>query len=171
MNLYCTEPARYLRDVFGTGPVHIHSYLRMFQELDAHSVFHLLPSIEHPSEFIITLITMRATPLLLHYSIMIVPPFAVTSPAFIISGFLDYATPAYQSFEMCNKMPNAWHVCHLFGSHFLIGEYPDSIPSEIEDFVEGRIGKAVTRTGAATFSRVATPRLVPGQGDQKLKAQ
>lgn len=40
---------RYLHDVFGTGPTHMHCYLRMFQELDAHSVFHILPSLQHPS--------------------------------------------------------------------------------------------------------------------------
>ena len=42
--------------------------------------------------------------------------------ALVISGFLDLLTPAYQSFEMTGRMPNAWHVCHIFGTHFLLCE-------------------------------------------------
>ncbi len=38
---------RYVRDVFGGD--HFSRYLRLFQELDAHSVYHLLPNIEAPA--------------------------------------------------------------------------------------------------------------------------
>lgn len=38
---------RYLSDVFGGN--HFSNYLRLFQELDAHSVYHLLPSIQQPA--------------------------------------------------------------------------------------------------------------------------
>merc|ERR1712137_654874 len=38
----------YLGDIIST-PQHMYDYLCLFEELDAHSVYHLLPFIEHPT--------------------------------------------------------------------------------------------------------------------------
>lgn len=40
---------RYITDVFGRSPKHTMNYFRMFLELDAHSCYHLLPTIQTPS--------------------------------------------------------------------------------------------------------------------------
>ena len=91
---------QYMEDIFGTD---FGNYLRLFQELDAHSVYHLLRSIPHQT--------------------------------LIISGRLDILTPAYQSKEMCRKLPNARHVCIPGGTHFVLAEYPEAVADRIEAFV------------------------------------
>jgi pimeloyl-ACP methyl ester carboxylesterase len=92
---------QYMEDVFATD---FGNYLRLFQELDAHSVYHHLRSICHP--------------------------------ALIISGGLDYLTPAYQSREMLRKMPHSEHMHLALGTHFVLAEYPDKVVKRIARFLE-----------------------------------
>jgi len=92
---------QYMEDIFTTD---FGNYLRLFQELDAHSVYHHLRSIPHP--------------------------------ALIISGGLDYLTPAYQSKEMRRKMPNAEHLHLKLGTHFVLAEYPDIVVDRIARFLQ-----------------------------------
>jgi pimeloyl-ACP methyl ester carboxylesterase len=91
---------QYMEDIFATD---FGNYLRLFQELDAHSAYHLLRQIPHPT--------------------------------LIITGLLDYLTPAYQSREMKRKMPNAEYLCIPGGTHFVLVEYPDRVVSRIERFL------------------------------------
>lgn len=91
---------QYMQDIFATD---FGNYLRLFQELDAHSVYHLLRHIPHPT--------------------------------LIISGKLDYLTPAYQSREMQRKMPNARHKSYWRGTHFVLVEYPEEVSGRIERFL------------------------------------
>ena len=91
---------QYMKDIFDTD---FGNYLRLFQELDAHSVYHLLREIDHP--------------------------------ALIISGLLDYLTPAYQSREMKRKMPNAEHQSFPAGTHFVLVEYPKKVTDRIARFL------------------------------------
>lgn len=94
--------SQYMEDIFGTD---FGNYLRLFQELDAHSVYHLLRNINHET--------------------------------LIISGLLDILTPAYQSREMCRKLPNSKHVCIAAGTHFVLVEYPDEVAKRVGDFLSG----------------------------------
>jgi len=91
---------QYMHDIFATD---FGNYLRLFQELDAHSVYHLLRDIPHQT--------------------------------LIISGLLDYLTPAYQSREMKRRIPNARHVCFPSGTHFVLMEYPEQVVDEIDRFL------------------------------------
>lgn len=93
---------QYMQDIFATD---FGNYLRLFQELDAHSVYHLLRHIPHPT--------------------------------LIVSGLLDFLTPAYQSREMQRKMPRARHRCFPGGTHFVLMEYPEQVVSCIERFLAG----------------------------------
>ena len=86
-------------------------WLRMFQELNAHSVFHLLPSIES------------------------------THPVLIISGFWDMITPPMQSVELARRIPHSVHYCDPFSSHASICESPESCVAEISCFLENALGK------------------------------
>ncbi|MFC1889506.1 alpha/beta fold hydrolase [Thermodesulfobacteriota bacterium] len=92
--------SQYMEDIFGTD---FGNYLRLFQELDAHSVYHLLRNINHET--------------------------------LIISGLLDFLTPAYQSREMCRKLPNSRHICIAGGTHFVLVEYPDEVAERIAEFL------------------------------------
>jgi len=92
---------QYMKDIFATD---FGNYLRLFQELDAHSAYHLLREIPHRT--------------------------------LIISGLLDYLTPAYQSREMKRKMPNAEHMCVPGGTHFVLVEYPQKVTDRIARFLE-----------------------------------
>jgi len=92
---------QYMEDIFATD---FGNYLRLFQELDAHSVYHHLRSILHP--------------------------------ALIISGGLDYLTPAYQSREMHRKMRASEHMHLGLGTHFVLVEYPDQVTDRIARFLE-----------------------------------
>ena len=91
---------RYMDDVLGES---FDNFMRLFQELDAHSVYHLLPEIE--------------------------------TPALVISGALDYLTPAYQSREIARRMRNAEHLQLLRSSHFSLLERPEVVVPRIRDFV------------------------------------
>lgn len=91
---------QYLSDVFATD---FGNYLRLFLELDAHSTFHLLRSIDKPT--------------------------------LIISGLLDFLTPAYLSAEMARKLPDARHVVLRLGSHFVLAEFPNDVIGHIESFL------------------------------------
>lgn len=48
----------------------------------------------------------------------------ITTPTLIITGMLDYLTPAYLSFEMYRQMPNSTLICHNFCTHFALLEKP-----------------------------------------------
>jgi len=91
---------QYMKDIFDTD---FGNYLRLFQELDAHSAYHVLREIPHPT--------------------------------LIISGLLDYLTPAYQSREMKRKLPNSESLCVPGGTHFVLVEYPDKVTSRIARFL------------------------------------
>jgi 3-oxoadipate enol-lactonase len=95
---------RYYQDVLGPS---FRSYMRLFQELDAHSTYHLLPEI--------------------------------TAPALIISGRLDFLTPAYQSDEIARRMPNAEHLSLLRASHFAILERTEEVISAMRRFLDRRV--------------------------------
>ncbi len=82
------------------------NYLRLFQELDAHSVYHLLREIE--------------------------------APALVISGLFDTLTPAYQSREIANRLPNAEHIQLLRSSHFSMIERPEVVIPAMKRFFEQR---------------------------------
>lgn len=79
------------------------SYAQLAQELDAHSVYHLLHSIKHP--------------------------------VLLISGFLDFVTPAMQSFEIERQIPQAIHYCDPFSSHATLLESPGWCVAEVDVFV------------------------------------
>jgi 3-oxoadipate enol-lactonase len=95
---------RYYEDVL--GPCFL-SYMRMFQELDAHSTYHLLPEI--------------------------------TTPTLVISGRLDFLTPAYQSDEIARRMPNAEHLSLLRASHFAILERTPEVTRAMRAFLDRRV--------------------------------
>ena len=88
---------QYRRDLF-TGD-HLQAYLSLFQHLDAHSVYHLLPQIQ--------------------------------IPALVVSGGLDFLTPAYQSKHIARRLPNAKHKRVKLASHFVLIERPDLLVKEV----------------------------------------
>jgi 3-oxoadipate enol-lactonase len=94
---------RYHRDVLGPS---FTNFLRLFQELDAHSVYHLLPEI--------------------------------TAPTLVISGALDFLTPAYQSRQIAARMPNAEHLHLRRASHFALHERRDEVVGAMRDFLDRR---------------------------------
>jgi pimeloyl-ACP methyl ester carboxylesterase len=59
----------------------------------------------------------------------------ITHPTLIFSGCMDVLTPAYHSFEMARRMPNAHHECYLFGTHFVLLEYPEQVAQRIAEFM------------------------------------
>lgn len=93
--------AQYLEDVFGESFV---NYLRLFQALDAHSVYHLLPEVRQPT--------------------------------LVISGLLDWLTPARMSFEIARRIPGAQHLHLRRGSHFAVLEQTPRVIERIERFLE-----------------------------------
>lgn len=92
---------QYMSDVLGPSFV---TYLRLFQELDAHSVYHLLPEIE--------------------------------TPALVVSGLLDFLTPAYQSWQMAHRLPRARSINLIRAGHFSLVERPAKLLPEISRFLE-----------------------------------
>ena len=78
---------QYLTDVLGES---FANYLRLFQELDAHSVYHLLPEMKQPT--------------------------------LVISGGLDWLTPAKMSRELARRIPGAERLHIPLGSHFALVE-------------------------------------------------
>ena len=88
---------QYCRDLF-TGE-HLTAYLSLFQHLDAHSVYHLLPQIHVPT--------------------------------LVISGGLDFLTPAYQSQQIARRLSNASHKKVRLASHFVLLERPKLIVQEM----------------------------------------
>jgi len=94
---------RYYEDVLGPS---FPNFLRLFQELDAHSVYHLLPEI--------------------------------TAPTLVVSGALDFLTPAFQSKEIAERMPNAEHLRLERASHFALLERRDEVVSAMRRFLEER---------------------------------
>ena len=91
---------QYVDDVFGDSFV---DYLRLFQELDAHSVYHHLPD--------------------------------VPQPTLVISGGMDWLTPAKDSFKIARRIPRAEHLHFPLGSHFAVIEYPEKVLSRLEQFL------------------------------------
>lgn len=92
---------QYLEDVFGAS---FENYLRLFQALDAHSVYHLLPEVRQPT--------------------------------LVISGLLDWLTPARMSFEIARRIPGAQHLHLTRGSHFAVLEQTPRVIDRIERFLE-----------------------------------
>ncbi len=95
---------RYFDEVLGPS---FPNFLRLFQELDAHSVYHLLPEI--------------------------------MQPALIVSGRLDMLTPAFQSFEIARRLPNAEHLALVRASHFALRERPELVVPRIRTFLQTRV--------------------------------
>lgn len=95
---------RYYSDVLGPS---FPNYLRLFQELDAHSVFHLLPEIH--------------------------------APTLVVSGALDFLTPAYQSRQIAARMPNAERVHLRRASHFALHERRDDVLRALRTFLDERV--------------------------------
>ncbi len=80
--------------------------LRLFQELDAHSAYHLLPEI--------------------------------SAPTLVVSGALDFLTPAYQSRQIAARMPNAEHLQLARASHFALHERRDEVLRAMRTFLDER---------------------------------
>jgi pimeloyl-ACP methyl ester carboxylesterase len=59
----------------------------------------------------------------------------IKQPTLIFSGCLDVLTPAYHSFEMARRMPNSEHECYIFGTHFVLLEYPGQVAQRISEFM------------------------------------
>lgn len=59
----------------------------------------------------------------------------ITTPTLIITGMLDYLTPAYLSFEMHRQMQNSKLICHNLCTHFALLEKPQKIGKEIADYI------------------------------------
>jgi pimeloyl-ACP methyl ester carboxylesterase len=95
---------RYYEDVLGPS---FHTYMRLFQELDAHSAYHLLPEI--------------------------------TQPTLVVSGWLDFLTPAYQSYEIAKRMPNAEHLALVRASHFALLERTPEVIGAMRRFLDRRV--------------------------------
>ncbi len=89
---------QYLRDLLKTS---VENYLLLFQELDAHSVYHLLPQIQQPT--------------------------------LVVSGGLDYLTPAYQSKHMARRIPGAKHLRLPLATHFVLLERPEPVVRAITE--------------------------------------
>eukprot|EP00127_Corallochytrium_limacisporum_P006347 Clim_evm58s225 gene=Clim_evmTU58s225 len=94
---------RYLTDIFGHGPKHTANYIRLFQELDAHSVYHVLPYL--------------------------------APPALLVSGYFDFLTPAYMSYEIAHRMPTTYHSAYFAASHFAMAERPEDVVSDVASFL------------------------------------
>lgn len=94
---------RYFAEVLGPS---FPNFLRLFQELDAHSVYHLLPEI--------------------------------AAPALVVSGKLDMLTPAFQSFEIARRLPDAEHLSLFRASHFALFERPEVVVPRIRAFLQNR---------------------------------
>jgi len=94
----------YFLEFFEHGKTHSSNYLRYPHALDAHSSYHILHEISHPT--------------------------------LLITGMLDVLTPAYHSYEMCSRMPNAELQCFLMGTHFVLLEYPNEIGKRIYEFLK-----------------------------------
>jgi pimeloyl-ACP methyl ester carboxylesterase len=60
----------------------------------------------------------------------------IPTQTLLISGRLDFLTPAYQSFEMARRLRNVEHLHLPFGSHFVLLEYPKLLVDHIERFIE-----------------------------------
>lgn len=60
----------------------------------------------------------------------------IRQPTLIFAGMLDVLTPAYHSFEMAARMPNAKLVCYNFGSHFCALEYASEMSKLGEVFLK-----------------------------------
>lgn len=92
---------QYLSDLLNTR---VENYLKLFQELDAHSVYHLLPEVDRPT--------------------------------LVISGSLDYLTPAYQSREMARRIPGARHLRIPLATHFVLLERPTAVVRAIREHLD-----------------------------------
>lgn len=102
------------------------AFLRLFQELNAHSIYHLLPHIEHP--------------------------------VLLISGYLDFLTPAMQTVEVSRRLPHATHYCDPFSTHAAILENPERCLPEIDAFLA---------TDRPNYERQSSTAFVLKQQDKK----
>ena len=62
-------------------------------------------------------------------------PEMLEHPVLLISGYLDFLTPAMQSVEMARRMPHATHYCDPFSTHASILENPERCLPEIDAFL------------------------------------
>ncbi|MCA8923228.1 MAG: alpha/beta fold hydrolase [Planctomycetes bacterium] len=107
--------AQYVSDVFGES---FHNYLRLFQALDAHSSYYLLPE--------------------------------VTQPTLVISGGLDWLTPASMSRRIARRIPGAEHLHLPLASHFALLEYSDEVVERMQAFLQPlRVHAGGSNTAAA----------------------
>jgi len=97
------------------------SYCRLFQELHAHSTYHLLHEIEHP--------------------------------VLLVSGGLDYLTPAYLMNEMANQMKNATYFCDTWSTHMTLLEHPEAVIEQSRKFLGELASGRYERTGSTVFIR------------------
>lgn len=94
---------QYFDDILGSCLL---EYLQTFQEIDAHSVYHVLPQVD--------------------------------APALVVSGALDFLTPAYQSREIARRLPNAERLALARASHFALIERPDVVLPRVTRFLDTR---------------------------------
>jgi len=64
----------------------------------------------------------------------------------ILTGFLDFITPSYLSYEIHNILPNSEIRCWNLGTHFIHIEYQEQVCKEIQNFL--KCGKSKTSTPA-----------------------
>jgi len=81
----------------------------------------------------------------------------IQQPTLIVTGMLDVLTPAYASYEMAYLMPNAELCCKLFGTHFVLLEYPEEAGERIKEFLARRTTQPRVREpfGVGLAKRVA----------------
>ena len=62
----------------------------------------------------------------------------ISAPTLIVSGALDFLTPAFQSRQMAARMPNAEHLALRRASHFALHERRDEVLRAMRDFLDTR---------------------------------
>jgi len=59
----------------------------------------------------------------------------IKNKTLILTGFLDFLTPAYVSYEIHQSLPNSEIKCWALGTHFIHIEYSEQVCKEIQDFL------------------------------------
>ncbi len=60
----------------------------------------------------------------------------VRQPTLVMSGSLDYLTPAYQSRQMARRIPGARHLRIPLGTHFVLLERPSTVVHAVREHME-----------------------------------
>jgi len=134
---------QYISDLFGFGKQHTYNYLQLFQELDAHSVYHLLPDIKQPTLIVTGMLDILTpayqsyemyrygdTVLLLSCSRSISPLLQPTLPLSVSNPFSSPFSLSYHT----RRIPNSFMKCFMFGSHFVLVEYAEQVAQLIASF-------------------------------------